>query len=199
MTAHAVNNQMAHAVNNPHMTVLGFPSVSKRPIFHAQFGEYLAGLREAKGWNQSDAARFGVKKSKLLTRQVLLHLEAGKTKDPKPDVLRAVALLYGVPYEQIAAKHVACRFGEGVLNGTVSNSTGVTDSPVQTQPPRTEGTHAVSASLDLAAFIDGLTTSERAIVRAITFRFASMLGDRPATTDRGAAEAKRPPARKRVS
>jgi transcriptional regulator with XRE-family HTH domain len=91
--------------------VLASGRVAGRPIFHKEFGVFLAKLREEKtGWSQSDAARFGAKHSPLLTRQVILHLEAGKTKDPEPEVLRALATLYGVPYEDIARRFIAQRY-----------------------------------------------------------------------------------------
>lgn len=91
--------------------MLASTGVAGRPIFHADFGRYLIGLREAHGWSQSDAARYGHKQNPLLTRQVLLHLEAGKTKDPDPEVLKALAALYGVPYVDVAGRFVALRYG----------------------------------------------------------------------------------------
>lgn len=92
--------------------VLASAQMVGRPIFHKQFGEFLAGLRKRKGWTQSDAARFAEQRHlTALTRQVLLHLEAGKTKDPDPSALRDLAMLYGVAYEDIAGEFVAHRFG----------------------------------------------------------------------------------------
>lgn len=188
--------------------MLGFTAVARRPIFHAEFGAYLADLRTQKGWSQSDAARYGGKKSKLLTRQVLLHLEAGKTKDPDPEALRALALLYDVPYEQIVAKLVACRYGIAPLSGSrqsVPNETAgakvnKVESPVPV-PARTEEIHEslVASTADLTTIIDRLSNDQRAAIRALTFRFASMLGDRPATTGSDTVQSKRPSTRRRVS
>jgi transcriptional regulator with XRE-family HTH domain len=103
---------MQTASTNLPEAVLASAPVSARPIFHADFGRYLAKLREERtGWTQSDAARFGQKQNPVLTRQVLLHLEAGRTKDPEPEVLRALAQLYGVEYSEIAGRFVAQRYG----------------------------------------------------------------------------------------
>ena len=43
---------------------------------------------------------------KLLTRQVLLRLENGKTKWPDPDVLQQLATLYELPYAEMVAEVV---------------------------------------------------------------------------------------------
>jgi transcriptional regulator with XRE-family HTH domain len=88
--------------------MLGFADVPARPIVYKKFGRHLANLRVARGWNQSDAARFAAQKhiSDVLTRQVLLHLEAGKTKNPDPAVLRAVAQLYEASYVDVVRHYL---------------------------------------------------------------------------------------------
>ena len=113
-----------------------------RPIFHAEFGKYLADLRDKRNMSQSDAARFGRKLTPLLTRHVLLHMEAGKTKDPEPDVLRALAVLYEVPYEVIVEKLVACRYGITSRKNTTAET--ATDELESALP--VEGQHGPSAS-----------------------------------------------------
>jgi hypothetical protein len=120
---------------------------------------------------------------------VLLHLEAGKTKDPDPAVLKAVALLYEVPYEHLVEKFVSYRYGVSVSNETVQNSTPVADSAL----PVPEGTHdpLVASTLDLASFIDGLTNTERATIRAVTVKFAMLLKNRPANRSHHALPTRR--------
>lgn len=102
--------QNAHIVNNSSEGVLACRHVAARPIFHKEFGAFLARLRETRtGWNQSDAVRFI--KSPLVTRQKLLHLEAGKTQDPDPDLLRVLAKAYQEPYESVIKHLVSSRYG----------------------------------------------------------------------------------------
>lgn len=86
--------------------------MERRPVFHPDLGRYFAELRKAHGWKQSQAAHFAARRGlAALTRQVLLRLENGKTKNPEPDVLRAVGDLYGVPYEQLVTRCVEAQYG----------------------------------------------------------------------------------------
>jgi transcriptional regulator with XRE-family HTH domain len=86
--------------------------VADRPVFHKELGQFFESLREAQGWNQRQAADIAKRRRiKSLSRQVLLRLEDGKTKNPEPEVLRALAELYERPYEEIAARFIAVRFG----------------------------------------------------------------------------------------
>jgi transcriptional regulator with XRE-family HTH domain len=91
--------------------LLGCASVPTRSIFHAEFGRYMEGLRTAKAWSQSDAARFAAKKYPHITRNVIVHVEAGKARDPKPALLRDLANLYGVPYEEVARQFFRDKYG----------------------------------------------------------------------------------------
>lgn len=101
----------ADNVNNFRTAVLGCNPVAGRPVFHKEFGQYLIGLRNACRWSQSDAARFAKQQDLGITRQMILHLEKGKTKDPAPQALRDMAVLYGTPYEMIVWKFIECRYG----------------------------------------------------------------------------------------
>lgn len=90
------------------------PTVAERPVYLREFGRYCADLREAKGWNQSDAARYAKQRGlKELTRNIILRIEAGKTKNPEPAVLRALADLYGRQYREMVDRLVFLRYGLG--------------------------------------------------------------------------------------
>lgn len=83
----------------------------ERPVHHQALGEYFVGLREQKAWAQNEAAELAQRRGlRALSRQVLLRLERGQIKNPEPAVLKAAALLYGVPYLDIVRKFVALRF-----------------------------------------------------------------------------------------
>lgn len=86
-------------------------ALTERPVFHKGLGEFFRGLREARGWNQRQAAEIAGRRGlDGLTRQVLLRLENGRTKNPEPSVLRALARLYDMTYAKMAARVVAVRF-----------------------------------------------------------------------------------------
>jgi hypothetical protein len=91
--------------------------VPKRPVFSKELAHFFVSLRDDKGWGQRQAADFarrraenGERELKPLTRQVMLKLEAGKTKNVEPAILRAVAALYGKTYEEIVTAYIARRF-----------------------------------------------------------------------------------------
>ena len=86
--------------------------MAERPTFHAGLGEYFISLRQRLGWGQRQAAQLAERRGiVLLTRQVMLRLEQGKTKNPEPTVLRAVAELYGVTYEELVARCIQSQYG----------------------------------------------------------------------------------------
>src|SRR5687767_2448750 len=76
--------QNAHSVNKSLRRAVSSSGVSPRPVVHAEFGRYLTEIRMARGLSQSQVARALSRTLPAVTRQVLLHLEAGKTKDPDP-------------------------------------------------------------------------------------------------------------------
>jgi transcriptional regulator with XRE-family HTH domain len=83
----------------------------RRPVFHPALGEFFQSLRP-EDWKQSDAARYAkLRGLKVLTRQVLLRLERGKTKWPSPAVLRAVADLYSLNYEELVHRVTEQAYG----------------------------------------------------------------------------------------
>lgn len=82
--------------------------VRERPVFHPEFGGNLRELREQRKWTQRRAAAIALQKGHAaLTRQILIRLENGQVKNPEPEVLRAVAGLYNLPYEPLAATRCA--------------------------------------------------------------------------------------------
>lgn len=86
--------------------------MADRPVFHPELGTFFRRLREAKGWNQSQAASQARRwKLNALTRQVLIRLETGKTKNPEPDVLLALARLYEWPPRELFARFLEARYG----------------------------------------------------------------------------------------
>lgn len=78
----------------------------ERPTFHAEFGEYVRGLRVRLNdahpgrWTLRGAADLAHRRGLAsLTRQILFRLEQGQTRHPDANVLMEVADLYGVPYD----------------------------------------------------------------------------------------------------
>lgn len=83
-----------------------------RPRFHEEIGNFLIALRDERGWSLRQAAAIAKQKGlNALTRQILLRLEHGQVKNPEVDVLRALATLYGVPYQDVAQRFIERIFG----------------------------------------------------------------------------------------
>lgn len=82
------------------------------PVFHPELGKFFKDLRESRGWSVRGASlRADDKGLGVLNYQVLFRLEHGQIKNPRPDVVRALAQLYGLRYEDVAQRFVARRFG----------------------------------------------------------------------------------------
>ena len=85
--------------------------VRQRPIYYRELGDFFAALRPT-DWTQSDAARFAKQRGLTpISRNVLLRLEKGQIKNPEPDVLKALATLYDMPYETLAGRFIEQRYG----------------------------------------------------------------------------------------
>jgi len=89
-------------------------------VFHGKLGEYFEAVREAKKqaegdhWSLRGAASLAKRKGlQGLTYQILFRLEAGQIRHVAPAVLRAVADLYGLVYEDIVAMYVSSEYGLG--------------------------------------------------------------------------------------
>jgi transcriptional regulator with XRE-family HTH domain len=86
--------------------------MAERPIFSADLGAYFRAFRERKGWNQRQTADIAERRGLPdLTYNTLRYLEEGKTKNPDPDVLKAVSALYDVPYETLVAECIRAQYG----------------------------------------------------------------------------------------
>lgn len=86
--------------------------MASRPVFLPELGQFFQQLREQKGWKQAYAGSLAERRGLSgLSRQVLLRLEAGRTKNPEPNVLRSIATLYQVPYEELLARFWQARYG----------------------------------------------------------------------------------------
>lgn len=104
----SVNNNQQRLVTNANKRLVASLRMPARPTFHPSLGQLFINLREAQSWTQSDAARFAKQRGlRALSRQVLIRLEAGKTKLPDRSVLEGLATLYSVNYESLAAEVVA--------------------------------------------------------------------------------------------
>jgi Helix-turn-helix domain len=87
-------------------------TVRKRPVFHQKLGQFFTALRETRGWTMRQAAELAKRKGlKELTRQVLLRIEKGQTKNPDPATLRALAALYDQDYATLVALYVEEQYG----------------------------------------------------------------------------------------
>lgn len=82
------------------VTITGVPR--ERPVFYPDLGDFFVRLRTSHRWSMRQAAQSATNKQLGVTRQVLLRLEHGQIKNPEPDLLRAVAALYSVRYEELA-------------------------------------------------------------------------------------------------
>jgi len=82
----------------------------KRPVFHADLGEFFVGLREERGWSLRGASSMAERRKLGLSYQVLFRLEHGQIKNPEPTVLEDLSSLYGLPYGEVVARFVEHRF-----------------------------------------------------------------------------------------
>lgn len=73
-----------------------------RPVFHTALGRFFEELRTARQWGQSEAVSIAQRRGlKRLTRQVLIRLEKGATKNPSREVLEDIAALYNLNYADV--------------------------------------------------------------------------------------------------
>ena len=72
------------------------------PVFYeGKLGQYFRGLRESRGWSLRQAVLIAEQRRLSVRLGALRWLEGGLTKNPEPELLRALAVLYGEPYRNI--------------------------------------------------------------------------------------------------
>lgn len=128
---------------------------TERPVFHPDFGAFLVGLREAKGWSQSGAAQLAERRKVPITYQELRGVESGATKDVEPETLLALAKLYDVPFGLIAALYFREKFG-AIIDADLIRHTGEPSSGLSSGGSR----HGATATrvLELERQVNMLTT-----------------------------------------
>ena len=96
--------------------------VKHRPTFYkGKLGQYFRGLRENRGWTLSRAVFLARQRKLSVGLSALKWLEGGLTRNPEPELLRALSTLYGEPYGsmvQEVAKHVYAIKLRQLLEGT---------------------------------------------------------------------------------
>jgi len=83
----------------------------KTVVLLPEFGAFLATLREGFRWKQSQAANIAGRRGIRVSYQALRGLESGVTQSPEPELLRSLAQLYRVPYEELVRRFVEERYG----------------------------------------------------------------------------------------
>lgn len=92
--------------------VLASEAVARsRPVFHPGLGKFFSDLRERRGWSLRGAASIAERRKLGLTYQLMFRLEQGQTKNPDPDVLRDLAQLYTLNYDDLVDQVVTLRYG----------------------------------------------------------------------------------------
>ena len=72
------------------------------PVFYkGKLGRYFRDLRENHGWSLRRAVLIAEQRRLPVTLGAVRWLEAGLTKNPEPELLRALSRLYGEPYRNI--------------------------------------------------------------------------------------------------
>lgn len=86
-----------------------------RPVFHPELGAYFQGLRARRKLASLRVAERVAAELDLDVKYTdLQRLEAGKTLNPDPSLIRDLSALYKRPYEELVAKFVEARFGTTV-------------------------------------------------------------------------------------
>ena len=92
------------------------------PVFYeGKLGQYFRGLRENHGWTLSRAVFLARQRKLPVGLSALKWLEGGLTKNPRPELVRALSTLYGEPYANIVrevARHVFATRPHELLEGT---------------------------------------------------------------------------------
>lgn len=107
-----VKNKMQPVSTMSTGPVLASAGVRKRPVFHPELATFFRHLRAGRGWSLRGAASQAQRwKLTPLTYQALFRLERGQVKNPEPEVLKALATLYDMPYDTLAGRFIEQRYG----------------------------------------------------------------------------------------
>ena len=72
------------------------------PVFYeGKLGQYFRALRDSRGWSLRQAVLIAEQRRLPVRLGALRWLEGGLTKNPEPELLRALSSLYGEPYRNI--------------------------------------------------------------------------------------------------
>jgi transcriptional regulator with XRE-family HTH domain len=86
--------------------------VSARPVYHLGIGKELRDVRERKHWSAKQVCQFASSKGfPQVTPQSLRGLETGQTQYPDADVIRGVAAVFDLRYEQLAWRYITANYG----------------------------------------------------------------------------------------
>lgn len=101
-----VNHKMQPASTLVEQPVLASTAVRKKPVFLPELGKFFRELREAKEWSLRGSASIARRKrlAPPLTYQKVFELEHGTTKNPKPEVIAAMAVLYQLDRDALIAR-----------------------------------------------------------------------------------------------
>lgn len=75
---------------------------AERPVFHPVIGKTLKDARLRRGWSFGQTVIQAAKRNLPITKSSVRYLEEGKTKHPDAETLKAVAVLYGLSYRDLA-------------------------------------------------------------------------------------------------
>ena len=120
---------------------IGSSRVPRQPpvVHNRRLGEYFRNLRRNLGWNLSRAVLIAEQRKLPVSRGALRWLEGGLTKNPEPELLRALSSLYDEPYGNMVQEVARQVFGvdpqELLGDGALPTSTeDVVALPVLTSP-----------------------------------------------------------------
>jgi transcriptional regulator with XRE-family HTH domain len=131
----------------------------QRPKFHPELGVFFQQLREERGWGQRQAAAFAEKKNlPRLSRQVLIRLERGQIKNPEPETLRSLSVLYGTAYEDLLRRYVLARYGTDLGRDLIRHAEAEPSTPL---------TNTSGGGADVPAEARVLTDTERRVLQDV--------------------------------
>jgi len=180
--------------------VLGWgtvPTTQPRRVFSAEIGEFFRSLRRGRKLGLRQAASIAQKMAdkrpelRPLTRNTLQRLEKGRTKNPEPELLRAIASLYDIPFPNLLVAYIRERYqlseadidllrpalglehgsDEVIPGGQDSGSAEASDRRVEPAHPHVSvgpTTETISGFLEVAAVLAELSHKVQSLSAALT-------------------------------